>query len=164
MNADNPVFWIIMLTSVCTVAGIIFAAGRWKGEIDSERKRLESTLNAFMAEIRADIKKIFLRLPSSTLSEESPLQLTELGRGISERLEAPRWASETAEKVRPRTKGMVPYDIQEFCRLYVRDDYEPSQEMEESIKACAYEHGLDRQQVLDVLAIALRDRLIGGNG
>ena len=51
------------------------------------------------------------------------------------------------------------YDIQELAFKYV-EDFTPDGAMESRIKQCAYENGLKRKQVLDVLAIELRDRLL----
>ena len=59
-----------------------------------------------------------------------------------------------------RVEGMVPYDIQEFCRSYVRDEFRPPPELEVKIKECAYQNALDRQSVLDVLMVELRDQLL----
>ena len=55
---------------------------------------------------------------------------------------------------------MQPYDIQEFCRQYLRDEFNPDRDLELKIKATAFENGIDRHQVLDVLAVELRDKLL----
>ena len=69
-------------------------------------------------------------------------------------------ARELAPEVRPKVDGKVPYDIQEFCITYIRDEYELPSEAEERIKKYVYDTGLDVDDVLDVLAIALRDELV----
>ena len=156
----SPLVWIGVFSMVSVVVGIIFAAGQWKGRVDSDRDTFRTTLK----EIRDDIKRIFERLPprppSPVLTGNSPLQLTDLGRSISATLEAPRWAAEIAPSLESRVRGMVAYDIQEFCRTYVYNEFQPTQDQEEKIKACAYDNALDRREVLDVLAIELRDVLL----
>ena len=58
------------------------------------------------------------------------------------------------------TAGMPPYDVPEFCRTYVKHEFKPNPELEAQIKNCAYENGLERSQVLEVLAVALRDEIL----
>ena len=59
---------------------------------------------------------------------------------------------------------MDPYRIQEFSRAYVQDgpeaDWAPDSEMAAKLGQCAFDHGLKMEQVLDVLAIELRDQLL----
>ena len=61
---------------VLGVGGIIFSLGQWKGKVDEAHSTFKRTLDAFMVEIRADIKRIFERLPSETVSGANPLRLT----------------------------------------------------------------------------------------
>ena len=63
---------------------------------------------------------------------------------------------------------MDPYRIPQFCRGYVQDGtnegWVPDNEMAAKLGACAFEHGLDMEKVLDVLAIELRDELLRQSG
>ena len=155
----NPLVWIGVAGIVFAVVRTILAIGQWKGRVDSSLDTIKTTLK----EIRDDVKQIFERLPrpsSSLFTDNSPLRLTDLGRSISETLGAPQWAAEVAPSLKNRVKDMVAYDIQEFCRTYVYREFQPTPDQEEKIKACAYENALDRREVLDVLAIELRDVLL----
>lgn len=145
----NPIF---LLVAASTLIGI----GVWIGKVNEHR----STVHAFMVEIREDIKRILGRLPSATVMGQSPLQLTKLGQSISEALDAPRWAEETARMLAVRAKGKSPFDIQDFCMKYVHHEFHPPAALEAKIKSCAYDNGIDTRQVLDVLAIELRDKLL----
>ncbi len=157
----NPLVWIGLLSSSAVVIGIIFAIGQWKGKVDSDRDSFKRTLDAFMSEIRADIKRIFERLPPApTVAGASPLRLTELGRKISDRLDASAIADSLAPDLRERIADMQPYEIQEFCFSYLRREYEPPDRVRSLILECAFDNGIDREQVLDVIAIELRDRLL----
>ena len=153
---DNLWVWAIILS----IVGAAFAAGQWKKEVDLDRDTFRKTLK----EIRKDIKKIFKRLPSKSRSiivtGSSPLHLTDKGQSISKTLNAAQWAKEIAPSLKDKVKGMMPYDIQEFCQDYVYDEFQPTPEQEEKIKECAYDNALDRQEILDVFAIELRDRLL----
>lgn len=147
----NPLVWIGLVA-------LVFGIGRWVGNVNSDRKSFKE----FMNEVRDDIKKILDRLPPPLpVTAGSPLTLTDLGRQISQRLSAGALADDLVPVLRERTKGKDPYEIQELCFAYVRDGYEPPQELEVLIRRCAYENALKREQVLDVLAaVELRDRLL----
>ena len=160
----NPLVWIGALSLSAVAVGIIFGAGQWKGKVDSDREAFK----AFMASIKQDIEKIHSRIDDifgklggpATLKTSSPITLTELGQSVSETLGATAWAVARANELSPRVAGAVAYDIQVFAFEYVEKDAVFDAAMEEAIKQCAYEYGLRRKQVLDVLAIELRDRLL----
>ena len=66
--------------------------------------------------------------------------------------------------LRERADGKPSYDIQEMCFYFIRDEYKPVEDIEKKIKQCAYDNGISRADVMDVLAVKLRDeifRLIG---
>ena len=161
---SNPVAWIFGLA----LAGLAWKVGSWTKEVDSNLNEISSNLsninvklNSFMTELRADFKLILERLPPATVfGAASPLQLTVDGQSISQTLDASGWAADIAPMLAQRVEGMAPYDIQEFCRSYVRDEFRPSPELEVKIKECAYQNALDRQSVLDVLMVELRDQLL----
>ena len=157
----NPLVWIGVLSSSAVVTGVIFAIGQWKGKVDSDRSSFKRTLDAFMSEIRVDIKRIFERLPPApTVAGASPLRLTEPGREISDRLDASAIADNLVPELRERVADMQPYDIQELCYKYIRNEYEPPDDVKALILQYAFDNGIDREQVLDVIAIELRDRLL----
>ena len=114
---------------------------------------------SLLKEIQYDIRKIFRRLPSSTVTGASPIQLTDLGEKIAKALGAVAWAEQMAGSLRDRVSGKRPDEIQEFCFTYVYDEYRPDSELERAINVSAYENGIDTSQILDVLAIVLRDVL-----
>ena len=151
----NPLFWIAFLSLLSVVAGAIFAFGQWKGKVDSDR----ASFKEFMKEVRNDIKEI-LRRSSHTLAGSSPLRLTDLGRSVSERLDASALAQDLASLLQEQVKEKTPYEIQEMCFDYIRHEYKPPDKVEALIETCAYDNGIDRGQVEDVLAVELRDRLL----
>ena len=156
--------WYAPITiATIAVLGALARLVYWMGRVDNDRAEFRE----FMGVIRTDIKEIrgniggiFVRLGETTVRNESPLRLTELGEAVSRELQARQWAVTTAKGLMERTKSMEPYDIQEFCADYVRHELDSGEGLDKRIRACAYRRGLTRGQVLDVLAIELRDKLI----
>ena len=152
MSFENPlVYWIAL-----GIAGLIFGIGTWVGAVNADRRSFKE----FMTEVRDDLKKILARLPPRVFAGESPIELTDLGKNISTRLNGKDWAEEHAGPLREKIKGKEPYTVQEMCFEYAKG-YEPGEDMERMIQTIAYENGIKREDVLDVLALELRDRLIG---
>ena len=151
--ANNPALWIV---AGLAVVGAIFAVGKWAGAVNSDR----DSFKEFMAEVRDDIKEILGRLPPRTVAGASPLTLTDLGRRVSQRLGASAIARDLAPLLHGAAAGQSEYDIQAMCFSYIEDKYEPPPEVEALIRACAYENGIDRKQVMDVLVVELRDSLL----
>ena len=160
----NPLVWIGLLSLAAVVFGLVFGLGQWKGNLDSDRasfKEFMTGLKGDLAQIRSDINRIFERLPSPRpLASGSPLRLTELGREISARLDAGTIADGLLPQLRERSSGMQPYEIQELCFKHVQEEYGPPEDVEALIRQCAFDDSLKRKEVLDVIAIELRDRLL----
>ena len=168
MNWDNPLVYII--PGLTALSGIIYLA-RWMGKMDyfekdartfmGETRTFMGDVRTFMGETRADIKGILKRLPSTMVEGESPLRLTALGKTTSETLAASSWAQKTANQLAPRVKGKHPYEIQEFCRDFVREEeFNPSEDLLKKMKDCAYNNAITIDEIEDVLAIELRDALL----
>ena len=151
-------WWVIpsIIVSALAVGALIFRVGKRVGSVEPDRKDFRE----FIKEVRDDIKEILGRLPPSSVARGSPLPLTDLGRRISETLSAREWAEETASAIADRAQDKQPYEIQEFCFDYIKKEFSPAAELEARIGMCAYENGIDRDEVLNVLAIELRDVLM----
>ena len=153
----NPL-WI---TAGIAVAASLVWFGKWIGSVNTDR----TSFKEFMEEIRADIKAIFSRLPPTTVSRQSPLRLTDLGKAISEKLNAKNWARQAAPALVKDMKGKTAYEIQEHCFKYAENHkFEDSPDMARAILDCAFEHGLKDSQVRDVLGVELRDMVFGCMG
>ena len=163
--------WWLFAGLAAAVAGTFFAAGKWVGRVNADlashgkgMAELNEILEEALSELRSDIKKILHWQASKKVSSESPLRLTDIGRKISRTLDLPSIAETLVPVLRSRIEGKQPHDIQELCFAYVRDEYEPGAEFDARIRQCACENGLDRDEVLDALAVELRDRLIPLSG
>ena len=60
-------------------------------------------------------------------------------------------------------QGKSPYEIQSQCFDFV-EEAELGQSMRKAVLDCAYENGISEDQVLDVLAIELRDIVLSLTG
>lgn len=121
--------------------------------------RVETRLTDALREFMRDVKTALVRAPSPVDRSESPIRLTDLGQAISTELNASDWADRTAAVVSVEVEGNEPYEIQDFCFRYVATHEYPNDEQRE-IRRAAYQHGLPVEQVLRVLAIELRDKLL----
>lgn len=150
--AEYGVWGIVILS----VIGGILTAGTWIGKVNTDRK----TFRDFMNEVRGDIKKILNRLPASTIQRGSPLMLNELGKKVAECLEAHEMVNSIFDDAYQNAQGKPAFDVQQMCFDYVLKDWEPPDNFTERIKDCAYKHGIDRKQTMNVIAIQLRDRIL----
>ncbi len=139
----------------------VLAIGEWKGKTDTSVKALKEAI----AEIRDDVKRILGMVGPRAIGDGSPLRLTDLGKGISEDINAAAWAKQQGQRLSEKVAGMAPYDIQKFCFGHVRSDqFDPGSELLEKMKASAYNRGTTFEQVENVLAIKLRDVLLEIHG
>lgn len=148
-----------------------------RDEFRTFRKEMREEFHGYLVEIRKDIrenrettrkigedveviKATLARLPSAAVSDSSPLHLTDIGESISDTLQAREWAERTAAGLGERVKGKRPYEVQDISFEYVKNEFKPTDEQEVEIRTCAYEKGVKRDIVLDVLAVELRDALL----
>lgn len=161
MDWTNPAVYI----GILAIIGAIFSIGKWVGGMNSFKKSMDAfskRVDSAISEMRDDIKKILERLPPSppVASMGSPLRLTEFGQSISETIEAGVWAQKTAEDTVHRVKGKRPYEIQEFCQTFVKEEFQPSEDLLQKMQDCAYDNATSLDQVKEVLALELRDALL----
>ena len=136
-------------------ASIVIGIGIWVGSVSTNQKNFRE----FMCEVRDDIKQILLKV-SGEATSSSPIRLTELGEAMSKTFGGKDWATEMADVLSKHVENKEPYEIQEFCQNYLRNELKPDEELNARIGRCAYEHGVTREQVLNVLAVELRDILL----
>ena len=148
----NPLTYILALA----VVGALAKAFMWVGAVNSDRQHWRRTID----EIATDIKAILTRLPPVTTTSGSPTALTDLGETISRKINARELARTLAVELVSEVKGKNPYEVEEFCFKYVKD-FEPTDEQRNLVQSVAYENGLDTEDVFDVLAVELRDELLG---
>ena len=158
----NPTTYILILGVLGALYGVglfIFKVGEWKGNVDK-------SLNSFkdiMEEIRSNFREILNRLPKSTYQGSSPIALTDLSEKISDELDAKSWAKQKAKylisyEIKP-VKILPEFQIQEYCEEFVEKE-DALADIDLEIRKSSYEHGLNREQVVAVVMIELRDAMI----
>ena len=130
----------------------------WVGSVNSDRKHFREVADR----VDANFAELLLRIPPVPVSGESPLRLTDLGKTLSNKLNAKAWARQTAPAMVGRLKGKTAYEIQEHCFDHARShQFEENPTLARAILDCAFEHGLRDSQVREVLGVELRDMVFG---
>ena len=171
---STPVIVLAAIAAGSLVIGGAYKVGKWVSAIDADRSALKDGANSdrevltgFMREVRDDIRairenilEIFKRLPPApaTVQSDSPLRLTEFGEDIAKDLDAKQWASRVAAGLVGEVEGLEPFEIDEFCARYVREDL--TDDWNRRVARCAFDCGIDRPGVLAGLRVALRDALL----
>ena len=150
MSEWNPVYILAGLA----VVGALLGIGKWIGAVNTDRESFKE----FMNEIRADIKKIFQRLPPSPVTGNSPLRLTDFGKEIADKFGAFEWARELAPELVDGVRGKEPFEVDEFSRKYVNDNW--TTRWRRKVMECSYEMGTGMNNVLTVMSVVLREELL----
>ena len=131
-------------------------AAEWKGRTDESVGHLKTSLK----NIEDYLRGLFEQRLQPVSKGNSPVQLTELGKSVSEHLGAKEWAREEAGKLQPKFQGQEPFEVYEAAQQYVRDDSQFSPEFQRKMRRTAYEKSVEMVQIQAVLAIELRDALV----
>ena len=73
-------------------------------------------------------------------------------------MKAKPWASALAPPLRAEVAGKRAFEVDEFSREFVQVRAED--DLKERFAACGYEFGVDRDDVLKVLQVLLREELL----
>ena len=149
--------WLNTPLIVTASLAVIIAAVkviRWTATVDLRLDRF----TAFAKEVRDDIKQIFLRLPPVPVVSSSPLHLTDFGARMADFMKAKPWASDLAPSLRAEVAGKRAFEVDEVSRSFVQ--MRLNDDLKERVADCAYEFGVDRDDVLRVLQVVLRDELL----
>lgn len=144
----------LIVTASLAVIYAVVKVIRWTATVDLKLNQFTD----FAKEVRDDIKQIFLRLPPVPVVGSSPLRLTDFGEKMADFMKAKPWASDLAPSLQAEVAGKRPFEVDEFSRNYVQTSL--NDELNERVAACAYEFGVDRDAVLRVLQVVLRDELL----
>lgn len=164
--------WVAILGSAglgATVTVLIFVfrwawkRARWEGEVDTDRANFRESLSRLQIAVDRILRRL-IRLTGGegdTVAGHSRLSLTPLGKKVSDKIRAKDWANELVPEMASKAAGKVPYEIQEMCMNLVRGSrFSPSPERRGLVLEVAFDHGLHEADVLEVLAIELRDALL----
>ena len=154
----DPKWWIVFFSACGVVWAIVnrmLKAHRWWVNHGNSHDWIKDVLG----EIKDDIKALMREKPA-VLEQGSPLRLTELGSKVSICVDAKRLAITLAGDLQDQLPSDNPYDIQDWCKRFFEQEYEPAPELLDTFKRCAFEHGIKLEQVHDVCAMELRDELL----
>jgi len=159
-NLETIITIVVVLSAAFGIITLILRIGEWKGNVNSDRENFKSFIEKVEKRLE-DIADKISRLSSKTLENNSPVSLTELGKSISQEINASNWAEGIALKFVDDLQGSRAYEIEKFSFSCLRGNKAVlSEAMNEKIEICAYEHGLPKTEILDVLAVELRDELL----
>ena len=160
MDWNNPLVYMVL--GFAAISGILYLA-RWMGRTDASINAIKKAIDEIQTDIstlRAEIDRTLGRLPDNAIFRESPLRLGGLGKSISHALNAAAWAKETASDIAPKITGKHPYEVQEFCKHYIRNEFNPPHDFMQKMMDCAYNDSISLEEVKKVLVIELRDALL----
>lgn len=160
-------FGAILIFVIIAIAIIVW----WLRGLHEDRKNFKNFIGKFegnISDIQNKINKIFIKLGGEPVAEaKSPLRLTDFGEKIATEIEVHSWADSFKEELLERIEKPDPYEVQMTCFEYaqnsVMDDLKTLAEgnvWEEPIKTAALRHGIDLDQVLEVVGIVLRDMML----
>ncbi len=92
----------------------------------------------------------------------SPLQLNDHGRKLAADVRADEWAADVAPSLKDRAAILPPYKVDALCGSYIEQCLEIH--MRDRVAENAYERGTEQRDVLAVLRIVLRNRLLAETG
>jgi len=127
----------------------------WYADVNSDRGKF----NTFMEEVRKDIKEILSRLGPKVVAENSPKQLTDLGKDVSDSIGDKAFIEELAQQHHKQLLTKTRYQIQSFCEDLIMDEYKPDDDIQARFDDAAFEHGLDMRHIHLVVSVLLRDRI-----
>ena len=161
---------------VVTIGTILYNEGKWKGTVKVALEKLAEEVAALTKKIDKEVATLtkrvdkiyeifFERGVGKTLAPHSPLGLNDLGKKIAEELDLESLAESHTPVMKARTAKLNPYEIQQLCFEYVQNDLvaelrEKSPEQFKEISLMAYKHGIPREDVLQIVGVLLRDRIL----
>ncbi len=138
------------------------------------------TSNGFM--VKTDEKLVYLTRRIDALYDflinrsgravdisSSPLSLSDYGEQISQAVDAPSLAESYAKRLQAQSADMNPYQIQELCFDFSRDNLlhdlkEHDNANYDKLTRCAFKEGIEVEKILRVIGILMRDILLNQAG
>ena len=154
----NSPLIVVAIIAVISAFGTVFV---WVGRVNSDREGFKvfmERVDGNLQKIADNIAQIVTRI--SVMERGSPIRLNELGKSISEFLDARNWTKDIAGSLHEAMREKSEYEIQQLCFEYFRSEFNPDEDHDRKLKDCAYQNGVPVSVVLDVLALEMRDILI----
>ena len=148
-----------------TIGTILYKTGEWKGTVEKTLKDLAQKLEALTQRVDKIHEVFFQRGVAATLENKSPLQLNQLGQDIAKTLDLDALADAHTLLIKDQAEALGPYEIQQLCFRYAQEDLlnelrETSPDQYEAISRTAYQHGISREDILKIVGVLLRDKVL----
>ena len=162
---------ILLIGAFGSVISLVWYVARWHTRMSTFKEQTEGVTEKFndtIDRINTTLEKILFQLTdistifSNTMHKRSPRKLSTIGQNISEKIDAPEWAKKKAEEIAkdiPLDKKEL-YEIEKIAFDYAKVSFDPSDRFIRKMQQAAYEEGITFNEVLDVLALTLRDALL----
>lgn len=159
------------IAAILSSIAIVLGAGTWVGSITAKTGSFKRTLDEIGTKLDKVVNKLDKvvnkldilvdRTRARTTESGSPLKLSEIGRRVSETINAKGIAGEHTSNLVDELRGKKRYEIQDFAFDYVySDEFDLPIETQELLRQCAYDEALPLNDVKVVIALELRDQLI----
>ena len=157
---------LTFLGFVVTILTIVFGSGKWRGKIETLVSELKQSVEALTKRVDKVYDWLAEQGMRSTLGYGSPLDLTDLGRKISENLQLENMAAEHVNRVKillDEKDGA--YEIQQLCLRYATELLplflqEHSPDKYKAMTMVAYKEGIPIEAVLGIVGILIRNKLV----
>ncbi len=133
-------------------------------KVDERLDRVDRKIETNSTAINQLRQIVFTRLNIPSVTSESPLRLSELGKTLSEEIDAEAWVERIADQLKVSVAGKDAYEIQSFCFDYVENTDQYSDQERRTMHKVAYQRGIMAEEIRRVLAIELRDKLLEHTG
>lgn len=155
----NPV-WVVVIFAV---GGIVWKFNGWYHKVNSDREYFHKSFDKLTEKIDRIYERL-LTLTSKTIGTGIPLTLTPLGKEVAEDINAKEISNPIFNDVAKGLKDYSAYDIQNECFDFVRKHWESPSDIDRKTKESAFKRGITKHDVLDVIAIFLRDKILASQG
>lgn len=161
----------VLLACLLIIVWIVYKAGNISanfGEIKNKNKKFDDdidTIKTDVASIRATTQLLYQSY-LSTVKSQSPLSLTEKGDKISNELSLDQLVDEHWDSIYEQfTKNPLitnPYDIQTHSLAIAQDCFEKifTDNEKNKIKTYAYEIGINLLEIIPIIGVEIRDRVL----
>ena len=156
MDKSEIISIVSAVAVLLTIGVLLFKIGAWKGHLDASLTSIENSIR----DVKNLIYQYFSPASRRPITTESPLRLTDLGKKIAEQIEADEWASDLAINLKLRTIGKSNYEIQELAIAHAQALDLTDEQRASLVYEAAFDSGLDYSQVLRILGVVLRDKLL----
>ncbi len=95
-----------------------------------------------------------------TIERNRLFKLNFLGTLVASSVGAEEWAKAPADHLVDQARGKRPTEVEDISFNYVNSELNPSGDLEKTLHDAAKQYDINEGDVLAVLAIALRDRLL----